>query len=523
MKTASLSFECDRNGVRYENWLTVLLAGGLWLVLINALRVEWSVNQQYSYGWVVPLLSLYLFWERWKDAPPPGRALSSTILSVFAGICAFSFLPWRLLLEANPDWRLPDWGLALAVVGLCFAALLYAGGWSWLRHFGFPIGFFLVAVPWPVPLEQNIMQHLMRGNAWMSVQALVWCGLPALQHGNVIQIPNGVVGIDEACSGVRSLQTTLMISLFLGELYRFTVRRRGILLAAAVGFALLCNLGRTFFLVWLSAARGIHEMTKWHDAAGLTVLVVCVGGLWEMAHLFRSRDAARPTPGEGVAAGWGFGRRLPGKALAGLALWFILSEAATELWYRSHEWNREKSALWSVDWPVTKPDFRDTEIAETTKVILKYNEGRAGRWMDADGSQWTMFFFRWFPGRASAQLAKGHKPDICLPAAGLHLDEYLGVKDVKAGPITLPFRSYIFDYNGKPLHVFYCLWEDRQEQAGSGLQVPEDRKAKTRLLAVMAGKRNLGQQVLEITISGFESEDEAFDALRQKIASLIKV
>ncbi len=49
------------------------------------------------------------------------------------------------------------------------------------------------------------MQNLMRGNAWMTVTTLVWFGIPAVQMGNVIQIPTGTVGIDEACSGVRSL------------------------------------------------------------------------------------------------------------------------------------------------------------------------------------------------------------------------------------------------------------------------------------------------------------------------------
>jgi hypothetical protein len=52
--------------------------------------------------------------------------------------------------------------------------------------------------------------------------------------------------------------------------------------------------------------------------------------------------------------------------------------------------------------------------------------------------------------------------------------------------------------------------------------VPEDRKAWTKVLNVMAGKRNLGQQVLEVTISGFENEDDAFAAFQQKLAAMIK-
>jgi hypothetical protein len=55
---------------------------------------------------------------------------------------------------------------------------------------------------------------------------LGWLGVAALQHGNVIEVATGNVGIDKACSGIRSFQATLMISLFLGKLYRLNMTRR---------------------------------------------------------------------------------------------------------------------------------------------------------------------------------------------------------------------------------------------------------------------------------------------------------
>ncbi len=509
-------------------WLTVAVIAGVWFILINQLRVEWSINAQYSYGWLVPLLMLYLLWERWKDAPPPGPPVNRFLTGGTAAALALAIFPLRLVLESNPDWRMPVWVLAFVVVGLTFTALLYAGGWTWLGHFGFPAAFFLVAVPWPAEREYFIMQHLMRGNAWMSVHMLVWGGLPAVQMGNVIRIPNGLVGIDEACSGVRSLQTTIMISLFLGEMYRFGAVRRALLFGAALLFALLCNLARTCFLVWLSAARGLQEMAKWHDTAGLSVLVLCVAGLWQMARFFQSRAPAPERPADAPLR---YGRRPPVAALAAFGIWFLLSEGAIELWYRSHEWGEAANTHWNVAWPANEPRFEDVPIPEESRVILKYNQGRSVRWMDADGLRWTVFFFRWDPGRASALLARSHKPDICLPSAGLHLDEYLGIKNVEAGSLTLPFRSYLFNYKGRPLYVYYCLWEDNQEQS----RRPEPKtikeaeadtflewQPKTRLLAVKDGRRGLGQQVLEITISGSDSEEDAFAALKRRIASLVK-
>ena len=47
-----------------DQFLTLGLLGLLWLLLFNELRMVWSVNPQYSYGWSVPLLALGLFWRR---------------------------------------------------------------------------------------------------------------------------------------------------------------------------------------------------------------------------------------------------------------------------------------------------------------------------------------------------------------------------------------------------------------------------------------------------------------------------
>src|ERR1017187_5264471 len=52
-----------------RSWaLTLGILAFLWFALVNHLRVEWSVNPQYSYGWVVPLLCLGMLFQRWQAA-----------------------------------------------------------------------------------------------------------------------------------------------------------------------------------------------------------------------------------------------------------------------------------------------------------------------------------------------------------------------------------------------------------------------------------------------------------------------
>src|ERR1017187_7184764 len=313
----------------FRQALCALPLAWLWFVLINDLRVEWTVNPQYSYGWAVPFLCAFLLWQKLTNPESRKQKIESGAASVetkinfrfqfstfqlFAlALCALLYAPTRLIEEANTGWRLVSWALAIEVVGLTLIFIRLALGASPLRSgrgegqgevspllsafrfsdFVFPICFFLVAVPWPSGIEGTLIQGLTRADTACATELLGWIGIPAMPHGNVIEVATGTVGIDEACSGIRSFQATLMISLFLGELYRLNfIRRAGLVLG---GFALsfLFNLARMTLLVWVAARQGVSAIESWHDPAGVTILLGCFFGLWGLGVLLRNAETLK--------------------------------------------------------------------------------------------------------------------------------------------------------------------------------------------------------------------------------------
>src|SRR6266446_7218946 len=74
--------------------LVVAAIGALWFILFRQLSNEWSINEQYNYGWFVPFFALFLFWLRWQDRPDPeirsrrtraannGRALLASSIAI---------------------------------------------------------------------------------------------------------------------------------------------------------------------------------------------------------------------------------------------------------------------------------------------------------------------------------------------------------------------------------------------------------------------------------------------------------
>src|SRR5213076_2271566 len=185
-------------------------------------------------------------------------------------------LPARLFEIANPEWRLLAWVHTAAVVVLTLLLIRWAGpaGAGWLRHFAFPVLFIFVAVPWPTLVETPVTQGLMRVVARIAAEAAMLLGTPAQVEGNLIRVTNGLVGVNEACSGIRSLQTSLMISLLFGEVKRFSVFRRLTLVVCAVVIALLANFLRAVFLVLIAATENRSEVGRWHDIAGYTIIAL---------------------------------------------------------------------------------------------------------------------------------------------------------------------------------------------------------------------------------------------------------
>lgn len=486
-----------------------------WLGLFSHLRVEWSVNPQYSYGWGVPLLGLYLFWKRWGNRPSPAPPHGLNLFAIGLALLAVLLLPIRVVLEANPDWRLAGWSHAMVVVALTLLAIWFAGGRPWLAHFAPPVLFLLLAVPWPSGLEQALIQSLMRGVSAITVEGLNWCGILARQRGNLIELSTGIVGINEACSGVRSFQSTFMIAVFLGELHRFSIARRVALVLAGWVAAFALNVCRAFFLTWVCAREGVKAADQWHDSAGYAIFgvtfVTLLGLTWLLKRSTTSEDSSSPSRAA---------QRIPVPVVAALFAWMLLVEVTNEAWYRRQESAARPSTAWQVNWPPPGEQARYQTISDEVRQTLRFNEGRTATLAQADGSRWTLFFFKWLPGRAAAQLARNHSPEVCLPAAGLKQTADLGTRTARVGELALPFRTFAFEQNGRPLHVFFCVWEDRERPAAEG---PEDFSAASRVRAVLAGRRHLGQQVLEVAIQGFATPEEAFQSLESNLRRLVQV
>jgi exosortase len=494
-----------------EMLMLLMVFGELWLMLVTNLSQHWASDTQYTFGWFVPFLCGYLFLIRWRTRPPVSLAQSRLAKWIF-GIAAIALLPSWVIVQPNPDWRSISWLLAFEVSALSLCAIYFIGGKLWLKHFAFSICFILIAVPWPATPEASVIQGLTQAATVLTVAGLNLFHIWAVQHGNLIEVSSGLVGIDEACSGIRSLQATLMVTLFFGELHQTTALRRMVLLLGGVLIAFLCNVGRTFLLLAVAAKGGIDAMAKWHDPLGFTVLAICFLLVWLLVRLI-SGPVPKQTPSERVPLTY-----IPAWLTLGLGAWILLAVVGTEIWYRSHE--TKEHFRWSFAWPVHKRDFSEVSISKTEADALGFNQGRGASWANDDGSQWMSFFYKWTEGSPHSRIrARIHCPENCLPAAGYKLVEDRGTITIKAKNLLIGFHSLNFEYEGEQLYVFFCLWESRSKQS---IMANQGQRF-SRLESVFRGERNLAQQVLEVIVSGYDTPQKAEAAVCQEIGAMIDV
>lgn len=257
--------------------------GFAWLV--SKLQWFWTHKPDLQFGWIVLLLVAFLIWDNWAKRPEAvfrvgwplfvfGLLGCSLLFVVQIYHAAFGMMPALVM------------GLACAVYLVAAANVHYVYGWRGLKFFAFPLLFFLIALPMPTFLYSPIVNGLQQKVASVNVEVLNMMGIPARRLGSVIQLPNGTVGVDEACSGIRSLQSTVMATLFIGYL---TLKSRGLhlaLLVCGVGLAIFGNLIRSLYLSLTANAKGVEAVDTVHDSAGWSILIFTAAGVAVLSWVF---------------------------------------------------------------------------------------------------------------------------------------------------------------------------------------------------------------------------------------------
>lgn len=283
----------------------------------------WRTKEDYSFGWLVPLFVLFVVHDRWttirnaleacraNESPRAagwhkwilgfgvGASLAGGILLFLLGALyragAGSSLPGTLALTlGSAAILLPLLFInapAPAVTG--HGTVLTDARLKLVGLFLFPVLVWIVSAPMVSAFESQLSLALLRKVVTVVAFVFDLIGVPIEQQGNVLSLPNGSVGVEDACSGIRSLTGCLFAGSFLAAVFLDRAWKKIALVVAAMFLAFCTNLARSLFLTAWAYNYGPHAIEGTvHDAAGYGVLGLTVAGLLCLLPLLNLRLAS---------------------------------------------------------------------------------------------------------------------------------------------------------------------------------------------------------------------------------------
>ena len=243
----------------------VLLALVFWRNLIH-FGLSWATDENYSHGFLVPLISLY-FANQAASRPGPARSEGGAGLGTALLVGALLVKLGTVVVSVG---TLGDLALVAAIAGIC--TLL--GGTEALWRYGFAIGFLLFMIPMPVALYALIASPLQLAVSRLASVLLNATGVPILTEGNMMTLPGGVqMFVAEACSGMRQLTGFLALTAAVAHLSGRPLWYRGGVVLSAVPVAMTANVARVvltgYIMYYVSPT---YASGTFHTLEGLLML-----------------------------------------------------------------------------------------------------------------------------------------------------------------------------------------------------------------------------------------------------------
>jgi len=262
-------------------WQGLLLVAALALLYAPVLKLlvwQWYNDADYSHGFLVPVLSAFLIWQRrdkLRAIPKRPSAWGMVIVLVAMGMLFLGSLGAELSLA-----RL---SLLVTICGL----IVYFAGPAVLRAMTFPIAFLLFAIPIPVVVYNEIVFPLQFLASKFATRVLELLNLfPVMREGNVLVLPRMRLEVVAACSGIRSLMSLLALAAGYGYLVERSIAVRWFLVMAMVPLAIISNGTRVMITAIMAnyigpqAAEGfMHEFSGWVIFVVATIMFLALHSL----------------------------------------------------------------------------------------------------------------------------------------------------------------------------------------------------------------------------------------------------
>ncbi|MFP4269673.1 MAG: VPLPA-CTERM-specific exosortase XrtD, partial [Alphaproteobacteria bacterium] len=427
-------------------------------------------QEEGSHGWLIPLISAFVLWQRRE------RILAARGRPSWLGAVGFAL---GLLLLAFDDiaqlQRLAVPALILMGLGASVAAL----GWAATRYVAVPIAFLAFAMAPPGGLYVWLSLQLQFVSSEIGAAILQALGISVFLAGNVIDLGVYKLQVAEACSGLRYLFPLTALAFLCAWMYRAPLWAKAVVLASVIPITIATNSARIalvgVFVEYGSIARAEGFM---HLFEGWVIFLVAMAMLFALMYLLATLRGDR----QGFAgmldvdrlagahirarastrAGGETARRLPRPWLACVVVVALVAPAHVALMNRPQITpDRPGLATFPLElgpWqgePATIDAYTEDTLGSSDYLLADYVGGAEQERVNL----WVTYF------ADQVRSAALHTPQQCLPGAGWEFVTLETADAPVANHAGEPFRlnRAVVTNNDQRLLIYYWL-EARGEQ-----------------------------------------------------------
>ena len=397
--------------------MAVVVFGFRQLVFDHAPMTFTDHLEDMSYGWYVPVFSLYVLWrERRELVASVGEP---NLLGVIA---CLPFLAAGFLGTRGIQVRFEILGFA----GLMWALPFAFFGWRTAKRVLFPAAFLLFCMPLATYLD-IVTVHLRLVASSTAFAILKGFGMDIVRQGTMLMSPDGAFAIDvaEPCSGLRSLFALTALTAGYAYFTQPTWLRRALLFVLAVPIAVFGNVMRIVSIAVVGITCSEDFATGfYHDYSGYVVFLVAIalmvasGGLMDKAFAAFGRggapsgDAAPPARERacGTFAVWR-GRFVVALALA-VVVPAMLNQARSEQPVVCDPPQVELGEVEGFESEVLEPGEAELHtLPSDTRFVKRLYKAPSGAWFQVTAV---------IGGMNKSSI---HRPELCLPTQGFQMTD----------------------------------------------------------------------------------------------------
>ncbi len=262
-------------------WFGLLLLA-TYAPVLQKLGAVWYDNPDMGHGFFVPVLSVFMVWQRREEL---------------------------LAIKPQPNWwglAVVLWGMLLLILGTLGAepflsntafvitlvgVLWTLGGTIMLNKLAFPLFLLCFMIPLPAVIYTRLTFPLQILASKLATGALMLVNVPVLREGNVLELPTQKLSVVEACSGIRSLLSLTFLSLVYGHFFERRTWLRVVLFLSTIPIAILANGSRVTITGIVSQIKPELAEGFFHESTGWVIFMIALGIL-VLFHRILARGAA---------------------------------------------------------------------------------------------------------------------------------------------------------------------------------------------------------------------------------------